>query len=86
MSYNDPYSHQYTHQNQPQNHYVDGPEYNPYGGEPQPHATYAQQPYDPYPGTAEGYQDDHARVQSPEPAPFPPQWQSKEGAFAANDM
>lgn len=84
MSYNDPYSQQYAHQDQyaHQNQYAEGPEYNPYGGERQPHQTYAQEPvYEPYSTPAGGYQD-NTRVQSPEQTPFPPNFQNKEGTFA----
>lgn len=76
MSYRDPYVEQYARSNQ----YNDGPEYNPYGGNQQPHQTYAQEGYEPYSGPAEGYRDE-PHVQSPEHTTFPPNFQGKEGGF-----
>ena len=46
MAYRDPYAVQYGRSNQ----YTDGPEFNPYPGNRQPHATYDQDGYEPYDG------------------------------------
>lgn len=59
MAYRDPYAEQYA-RSQP---YNDGPEFNPYGGQHQPHQSYDQGGYDdPYyrdaGPAAGGYRDD----------------------------
>jgi len=69
MAYRDPYAEQYGHSNQ----YTDGPEFNPYVGNQQPHPTYDQDGYEPYGGA--GYRDE---PHSEETTSFPPAVNNKE--------
>lgn len=72
MTYRDPYTEQYARSNQ---HYTDGPEYNPYGGTQQPHQTYDQGGYEP---DASGVYHDEPHVQSSDEATFPQNIHDKE--------
>jgi len=65
MAYRDPYTEQYARSNQ---HYTDGPEYNPYGATQQPHQTYDQAGYEP---DATGAYRDEPHPQSPEDTTSP---------------
>jgi hypothetical protein len=72
MASRDPYAaEQYGRPGQ----YADVPDYNPYGGNRQPHQTYDQEGYEPYETAT--YRDE-PQMQSPEHPTFPPVTHNKE--------